>query len=59
MDLAMQQIKENTFLKEKDKLLGFIRIHVSTVEVAEDIHQDVFFYFVSAINTIESLDSEI
>jgi len=43
MDLAMQQIKENTFLKEKDKLLGFIRIHVSTVEVVEDIHQDVFF----------------
>ena len=59
MDLAKQQIKENTFLKEKDKVLGFIRIRVSTVEEAEDILQDVFFQFVSDFNTIESLDSEI
>jgi len=56
MDLAMQQIKENTFLKEKDKLLGFIRSRVSSVEEAEDILQDVFFQFVSGFNTIESLD---
>ncbi|NOS91909.1 MAG: RNA polymerase sigma factor [Cyclobacteriaceae bacterium] len=52
----MQQIKENTFLKEKDKLLGFIRSRVSSVEEAEDILQDVFFQFVSGFNTIESLD---
>jgi RNA polymerase sigma factor (sigma-70 family) len=56
MDLAMQQIKENTFLKEKDKLLGFIRSRVSSVEEAEDILQDVFFQFVSGFETIESLD---
>jgi RNA polymerase sigma factor (sigma-70 family) len=56
MDLAMQQIKENTFLKEKDKLLGFIRSRVSSVEEAEDILQDVFFQFVSGFDTIESLD---
>jgi RNA polymerase sigma factor (sigma-70 family) len=56
MDIAMQQIKENTFLKEKDKLLGFIRNRVSSVEEAEDILQDVFFQFVSGFETIESLD---
>ncbi len=56
MDLAMQQIKENTFLNEKDKLLGFIRSRVSSVEEAEDILQDVFFQFVSGLETIESLD---
>jgi RNA polymerase sigma factor (sigma-70 family) len=56
MDLAMQQIKENTFLNEKDKLLGFIRSRVSSVEEAEDILQDVFFQFVSGFETIESLD---
>ncbi|MCA6378662.1 MAG: RNA polymerase sigma factor [Cytophagales bacterium] len=52
----MQQIKENTFLNEKDKLLGFIRSRVSSVEEAEDILQDVFFQFVSGFETIESLD---
>lgn len=56
MDLAMQQIKENTFLKEKDKLLGFIRSRVSTVEEAEDILQDVFYQFVAGYETIESID---
>ncbi len=52
----MQQIKESTFLNEKDKLLGFIRSRVSSVEEAEDILQDVFFQFVSGFETIESLD---
>jgi RNA polymerase sigma factor (sigma-70 family) len=56
MDLAMQEIKQNTFLKEKDKLLGFIRSRVSTVEEAEDILQDVFYQFISGFQTIESLD---
>ena len=56
MDLAMQQIKENTFLKEKDKLLGFIRSRVSTVEEAEDILQDVFYQFVAGYEAIESID---
>ncbi|MCA6404097.1 MAG: RNA polymerase sigma factor [Cytophagales bacterium] len=52
----MQQRKENTFMNEKDKLLGFIRSRVSSVEEAEDILQDVFFQFVSGFETIESLD---
>ena len=55
MDLAMQ-IKEETFLREKDKLLGFIRNRVSTTEEAEDILQDVFYQFVAGFDTIESLD---
>lgn len=56
MELAMQEIKQNTFLKEKDKLLGFIRSRVSTVEEAEDILQDVFYQFVAGFETIESID---
>jgi RNA polymerase sigma factor (sigma-70 family) len=56
MDLAMQEIKQNTFLKEKDKLLGFIRSRVSTVEEAEDILQDVFYQFIAGFDTIESID---
>lgn len=57
MDLAMQEaIKQNTFLKEKDKLLGFIRSRVSSVEEAEDILQDVFYQFVAGFDGIESID---
>jgi RNA polymerase sigma factor (sigma-70 family) len=56
MDLAMTQIQQNTFLKEKDKLLGFIRSRVSTVEEAEDILQDVFYQFVAGFDAIESID---
>ena len=55
MDLAMQA-KEQTFLKEKDRLLSFIRNRVSTTEEAEDILQDVFYQFVAGYETIESLD---
>jgi RNA polymerase sigma factor (sigma-70 family) len=55
MELAMQ-IKEETFLKERGRLLSFIRNRVSTVEEAEDILQDVFYQFVAGYNTIESLD---
>lgn len=39
MDMAMQ-VKEQTFLREKDRLLSFIRSRVSSVEEAEDILQD-------------------
>ncbi|WHZ08567.1 MAG: RNA polymerase sigma factor RpoE [Cytophagales bacterium] len=56
MDLAMSQIQEHTFLKEKDKLLGFIRSRVSSTEEAEDILQDVFYQFVVGFEAIESLD---
>ncbi|MGE0589141.1 MAG: RNA polymerase sigma factor [Cyclobacteriaceae bacterium] len=52
----MQQLKQNTFLKEKDKLLGFIKGRVSSLEEAEDILQDVFYQFVAGFETIESLD---
>jgi RNA polymerase sigma factor (sigma-70 family) len=55
MELAMQ-IKEQTFLREKDRLLGFIRNRVSSTEEAEDILQDVFYQFVAGFDTIESLD---
>src|SRR6478609_6879564 len=55
MTLAMQ-IKEQTFLREKDRLLSFIRNRVSSVEEAEDILQDVFYQFVAGFDTIESLD---
>ncbi len=56
MELVMQQLKQNTFLKEKDKLLGFIRGRVSSLEEAEDILQDVFYQFIAGFETIESLD---
>lgn len=55
MDLAMQ-FKEETFLKEKGRLLGFIRKRVSNLEEAEDILQDVFYQFIVGYDTIESLD---
>ena len=55
MDLVMQ-VKKQTFLKEKNRLLSFIRNRVSSTEEAEDILQDVFFQFVSGYETIESLD---
>ncbi len=57
MNLAMQEaIKQSTFLKEKDKLLGFIRSRVSSSEEAEDILQDVFYQFVAGFEGIESID---
>jgi len=55
MNLAME-LKEQTFLREKDRLLSFIRNRVSTVEEAEDIMQDVFYQFVAGYETIESID---
>jgi RNA polymerase sigma factor (sigma-70 family) len=56
IQLSMEQIKETTFLKERGKLLGFIRSRVSNVEEAEDILQDVFYQFVSGFKDIQSLD---
>lgn len=50
------QFKEQTFLREKDRLFGFIRNRVSTTEEAEDILQDVFYQFIAGFDTIESLD---
>ena len=50
------QVKEQTFLREKDRLLSFIKNRVSSVEEAEDILQDVFYQFVAGYDSIESLD---
>jgi RNA polymerase sigma factor (sigma-70 family) len=55
MDLLMQA-QQDTFLKERGKLLQFIRNRVSSLEEAEDILQDVFYQFVAGYQTIESLD---
>jgi RNA polymerase sigma factor (sigma-70 family) len=57
MSITMQEaIKQRTFLREKDKLLGFIRSRVSNTEEAEDILQDVFYQFVAGFDGIESID---
>jgi RNA polymerase sigma factor (sigma-70 family) len=53
LELAMQSQQE-TFLKERNRLLSFIRNRVSTIE--EAILQDVFYHFVAGYDTIESLD---
>ena len=52
----MQEIKQETFRKEKGKLLNFIRGKVASVEEAEDILQDVFYQFVAGFESIDSLD---
>ncbi len=52
----MQEIKQETFRKERGKLLNFIRSRVATVEEAEDILQDVFYQFVAGFESIESID---
>jgi RNA polymerase sigma factor (sigma-70 family) len=57
LTLPMQEaIKRNTFLSEKNKLLGFIRHRVSDEAEAEDILQDVFVQFVAGFESIESVD---
>jgi RNA polymerase sigma factor (sigma-70 family) len=56
LQLSMDQIKENAFLKERSKLLGFIRNRVNNLQEAEDILQDVFYQFVSGFEDIKSID---
>ncbi len=55
MNLAMQ-LKEETFQRERGRLLNFIRNRVSSLEEAEDILQDVFYQFIAGYETIESFD---
>ncbi len=55
-ELAMQELKQKTFLNEKDRLLRFIRSRISNLEEAEDILQDVFYQFVAGFETIQSID---
>ncbi len=52
----MEEIKQQTFRKERGKLLSFIRGRVSSSEEAEDILQDVFYQFVAGFEAIESMD---
>ncbi len=54
--VLMEEIKQQTFRKEKGKLLSFIRNRVSSTEEAEDILQDVFYQFVSGFEAIGSID---
>jgi RNA polymerase sigma factor (sigma-70 family) len=57
IDIAlMEEIKQETFRKERGKLLNFIRGRVGSAEEAEDILQDVFYQFVAGFQAIESLD---
>lgn len=57
LDIAlMEEIKQETFRKERGKLLNFIRGRVGSAEEAEDILQDVFYQFVAGFEAIESLD---
>lgn len=57
IDLAlMGEIKQETFRKERGRLLNFIRGRVASSEEAEDIMQDVFVQFVAGFESIESLD---
>lgn len=52
----MEEIKQQTFRRERGKLLSFIRGRVATAEEAEDILQDVFYQFVAGFESIESMD---
>lgn len=52
----MEEIKQQTFRKERGKLLSFIRGRVKSAEEAEDILQDVFYQFVAGFEAIESVD---
>ena len=47
---------EKTVLRERGRLLSFIRKRVADDEEAEDILQDVFFQFVEAYRAIESIE---
>jgi len=52
----MEEIKQQTFRKERGRLLNFIRGRVSSTEEAEDILQDVFYQFVAGFEAIDSID---
>jgi RNA polymerase sigma factor (sigma-70 family) len=54
--VLMEEIKQQTFRKEKGRLLSFIRNRVSSTEEAEDILQDVFYQFVSGFEAIGSIE---
>lgn len=47
---------EQTFQKEKKKLLGFIKKRVSDDEDAEDILQDVFYQLIESFSPLEPIE---
>src|SRR6187402_2629281 len=47
---------EQTFQKEKKRLLGFIKKRVSDDEDAEDILQDVFYQLIESFSPLEPIE---
>ena len=47
IELAMTRQQEDTIIREKGRLLNFIKSRVNNLEDAEDIMQDVFLQFVN------------
>lgn len=50
------QVIQQTFQRDRDRLMNFIRQRVPRLEDAEDILQDVFTQLVDRYDTIESLE---
>ena len=59
MTTSQEEHIQQGFKNQRGGLLGFIRKRVPRLEDAEDILQDVFFQFISAYDSIESLDKVI
>lgn len=56
IELAMTQQQEETIIRERGRLLNFIKSRVNNLEDAEDIMQDVFLQFVNGYGSIESIE---
>jgi RNA polymerase sigma factor (sigma-70 family) len=58
IDLTAENIikLEGTIEKEKPRLFSFIRLNVPTREEAEDILQDVFYQFVSNVDSLQLMN---
>jgi RNA polymerase sigma factor (sigma-70 family) len=56
IELAMTRQQEDTIIREKGRLLNFIKSRVNNLEDAEDIMQDVFLQFVNGYGSIESIE---
>ena len=56
IELSMTQYQEETIIREKGRLLNFIKSRVNSIEDAEDILQDVLLQFVNVYGTIESIE---
>ena len=58
MSKSQSESIENTFNRERGRLLNFIKSRVRDNDQAEDIMQDVFFQLINAYDTIESLEKQ-